>query len=114
MENELTFVGPEGVYSVTEEQIKAAMRLVLERMKCFVEPSAVVGLATILYNEDFRSMVEREAGDEGWNIGVVFSGGNTTIEAITNIFAPVPEDKAQREEGTIGKDGLKVAENVAG
>ncbi|KAH8719174.1 tryptophan synthase beta subunit-like PLP-dependent enzyme [Phaeosphaeriaceae sp. PMI808] len=76
-----------GLYAVTEQNIKDAMRLVLERMKCFVEPSAVVGLATILYNEEFRAMVEREAGEEGWNIGVIFSGGNTTIEAITKLFA---------------------------
>lgn len=104
----------QGLYAVTEEQIKSAMRLVLERMKCFVEPSAVVGLATVLYNEDFRRMVEREAGEEGWNVGVVFSGGNTTIEAITKLFAPVEEGKAEREEGIVGRDGKKEVENVAG
>jgi threonine dehydratase len=83
-------------------------------MKCFVEPSAVVGLATILYNEEFRNMVEREAGEKGWNIGVVFSGGNTTIEAITKTFADVPGEKAERQEGVVGMDGKRVAENVAG
>ncbi len=103
-----------GLYAVTEKNIKDAVKLVLERMKCFVEPSAVVGLATILYNEDFRKMVEQEAGEEGWNIGVIFSGGNTTIEAITSIFADVPEETADRHGGTIGKDGERVAENVAG
>lgn len=75
-----------GVYSVTEEQIKAAMRLVLERMKLVVEPSAVVGLAVVLYNEEFRRMVEAEAGEDGWDIGVVFSGGNTTVEAIGKLL----------------------------
>lgn len=75
-----------GVYAVTEEQIKAAMRLVLERMKVVVEPSAVVGLAVALFNEDFRRMVEKEA-PEGWDVGVVFSGGNTTVEAIGKLFA---------------------------
>lgn len=100
-----------GLYSVTEENIKDAMRLVLERMKCFVEPSAVVGLATILYNEDFRKRVEKEAGAEGWNVGVVFSGGNTTIEAISKIFADAGRE---REVGMVGSDGSKVAENVAG
>ncbi|KAF2030681.1 tryptophan synthase beta subunit-like PLP-dependent enzyme [Setomelanomma holmii] len=104
----------QGLYAVTEQNIKDAMKLVLERMKCFVEPSAVVGLATILYNEDFRNMAEREAGEEGWNIGVVFSGGNTTIEAITNIFAHVPEEQAERHEGVVASDGRRVAENVAG
>ncbi|ORY14939.1 pyridoxal-phosphate dependent enzyme-domain-containing protein [Clohesyomyces aquaticus] len=103
-----------GLYSVAEEQIKSAMRLVLERMKCFVEPSAVVGLATVLYNEDFRRMVEKEAGEEGWNIGIVFSGGNTTVEAISKLFAPATEAKAERAEGVVGQDGSKMAENVAG
>ena len=103
-----------GLYSVTEENIRDAMRLVLERMKCFVEPSAVVGLATVLYNEDFRRMVQREAGDEGWNVGIIFSGGNTTIEAITKIFADVPAARAERQEGVVGKDGRREVENVAG
>src|SRR5690242_18159190 len=103
-----------GLYAVTEQNIKDAMRLVLERMKCFVEPSAVVGLATVLYNEDFRKMVEREAGEEGWDIGLVFSGGNTTIEAIVKMFGDVGEQKKEREQGIVGLDGKKVAENVAG
>jgi threonine dehydratase len=76
-----------GVYSVTEEQIKKAMRLVLERMKVVVEPSAVVGLAVCLFDEDFRRRVEAEAGGEGWDVGIVFSGGNTTVEAIGLLFA---------------------------
>lgn len=76
----------EGVYAVTEEQIKAAMRLVLERMKVFVEPSAVVGLAVCLFDEDFRRLVEQEGGDQGWDVAVVFSGGNTTVEAISKLF----------------------------
>lgn len=103
-----------GLYAVSEKDIKKAMQLVLERMKCFVEPSAVVGLATVLFNEDFRKMVQKEAGEEGWNVGVVFSGGNTTIEAITKIFAEVPEERAERAEGVVGMDGKREVENVAG
>lgn len=103
-----------GLYAVTEQQIKDALKLVLERMKCFVEPSAVVGLATVLYNEEFRKMVEKEAGEEGWDIGLIFSGGNTTIEAIVKMFGDVSDNKAKREEGIVGADGRKVAENVAG
>jgi threonine dehydratase len=75
-----------GVYSVTEEQIKAAMKLVIERMKVVIEPSSAVPLAVCLYNEEFRRLVEREAGEEGWDIGVVFTGGNTTVEAIAKLF----------------------------
>ena len=103
-----------GLYAVSEQNIKDALRLVLERMKCFVEPSAVVGLATVLYNEDFRKTVEKEAGEEGWDIGLIFSGGNTTIDAIVKMFGDVGEEKKQREEGAVAADGRKVAENVAG
>ncbi|THV68903.1 tryptophan synthase beta subunit-like PLP-dependent enzyme [Aureobasidium pullulans] len=103
-----------GMYSVSEEQIKAAMRLLLERAKVFVEPSAAVPLAVILYDEDFRSMVEKEGGEQGWNIGVVLSGGNTTVEAIAKLFQPASEQQAERQESKLGMDGKKVAENVAG
>ncbi|KAF8215004.1 putative pyridoxal-phosphate dependent enzyme [Mycena galopus ATCC 62051] len=73
-------------YSVTEEQIKKALRLVLERMKIVVEPSAVVGLAVALYNEEFRALVQNEAGEEGWDLGVVVSGGNVSVEALGTLF----------------------------
>ncbi|GAB1734166.1 hypothetical protein NU195Hw_g3345t1 [Hortaea werneckii] len=102
-----------GIYSVSEEQIKAAMRLALERMKVFIEPSAAVGLAVMLYHEGFRRMVEREGGEEGWNVGVVLSGGNTTMEAIGKLFAK-PERVEERAGGVVGINGEKVAENVPG
>ncbi|KAJ5111592.1 Tryptophan synthase beta subunit-like PLP-dependent enzymes superfamily [Penicillium argentinense] len=76
----------EGVFAVTEEQIMAAMRLVFERMKVVVEPSAVVGLAVCLFDEGFRRRVEQEGGDNGWDVAVVFSGGNTTLEAVAKLF----------------------------
>ncbi|KZF19027.1 IlvA, threonine dehydratase [Xylona heveae TC161] len=89
-----------GMFSATESQIKAAMKLVLERMKVVIEPSAAVPLAVVLFNEDFRILVEKlqhdqqrkqdhgqQAGDVwAWNLGVVFSGGNTTVEAIARLF----------------------------
>ena len=75
-----------GLYSVTEEEIKAAMRLVLERFKMVVEPSACVGLAVALFDEDFRSMVEKKAGEQGWDLGIVFSGGNVGADAIGRLF----------------------------
>ncbi|MCJ1236214.1 hypothetical protein MMC14_004192 [Varicellaria rhodocarpa] len=103
-----------GMYAVTERQIRGAMRLVLERMKVFVEPSAVVGLAVGLWDEGFRGVVEREGGEgegEGWDVGVVLSGGNTTVEAILGIFGG---EGAERAEGKVGMGGERVAENVAG
>jgi threonine dehydratase len=89
----------EGVYAVTEEQIKAAMRLVLERMKVFVEPSGCVGLAVVLYDEEFREMVakkqQEEGGERAWDVGVVFSGGNTTVEAIAGLFGSSGSDAVE-------------------
>ncbi|OWP06871.1 pyridoxal-phosphate dependent enzyme [Marssonina coronariae] len=101
------------MFGVTEEQILKAMRLVLERMKIVVEPSAVVGLATALYNEDFRRIAAKEGGAEGWDVGIVISGGNTSVEAIGQMFA-VGEVDAGRHEGVGGLDARKGVENVAG
>ena len=75
-----------GMYSVTDEEILATMRLVLERCKMVVEPSACVPLAVALFDEEFRDMVEREAGEAGWDLGLVFSGGNVGVDAIGRMF----------------------------
>jgi threonine dehydratase len=76
-----------GMYAVGEVEIIRAMRLVYERMKVVIEPSAAVPLAVALYNEEFRSMVENEAGAEGWDLGVVFSGGNVALDVLGKLFA---------------------------
>ena len=76
----------EGVFSVTESQINAAMKLVLERMKLVVEPSGCVPLAVVSFDEDFRKFVEKESGQKGWNLGVIFSGGNTTVKDIAKLL----------------------------
>lgn len=103
----------QGIYSVSEDQIKAALRLAMERAKLFIEPSAAVPLAVVLYNEDFRRLVEKEAGSDGWNIGVVLSGGNTTVEAIASLYA-APEKREERAKATIDVNGERDVENVAG
>jgi threonine dehydratase len=92
----------EGVYSITDAEIKMALRLVMERMKVFVEPSAVVGLGVVLFDQGFREWVaqlqgeeveeRRKKGEQGvevraWDVGLVFSGGNTTVEAVCKLFA---------------------------
>lgn len=112
----------QAVYAVSEEEIKMALRLVLERVKIVVEPSAVVGLAVILFNHEFRGMVAKkqsEAGDvttdRAWHMGVIFTGGNTTVKALSALFKDEQStDKEQRAEGTVGLDGSKKVENVAG
>ncbi|KAI3325895.1 tryptophan synthase beta subunit-like PLP-dependent enzyme [Xylariaceae sp. AK1471] len=77
-----------GFYSVSEDEIIAALRLIYERFKMVVEPSSAVPLAVALFNEDFRGLVEREGGEDGWDVGVVLSGGNVNLEALGKLFAP--------------------------
>ncbi|KAI9172769.1 Adenylate-forming reductase [Paramyrothecium foliicola] len=76
----------QGFFSVTETEIKSALRLVLERLKLVIEPSSAVPLAVALYNEDFRALVEQEAGDEGWDIGLVFGGGNLNLNILAELL----------------------------
>jgi len=78
-----------GCFGVNEEQIKAALRLLMERLKVFIEPSAAVGFAVCLFDETFRRECEegmKEAGRDLWKVGIVLTGGNTTVEAIVGIF----------------------------
>lgn len=62
----------ERVVTVTEEEIKAAWRLLAERAKLLVEPSSAVALAAVLTDE-FRTL-------DGVNqVGIVLSGGNVQL-----------------------------------
>jgi threonine dehydratase/serine racemase len=63
----------ERIITVTDEQIIAAMRLVWERMKIIIEPSAAVAVAAVL-SDEFTSL-RRIA-----RVGVVLSGGNVDLE----------------------------------
>lgn len=105
----------EGVRSVSEDQIKQAMRLLLERVKIVVEPSSCVTLAALLFDEEFRGWIVKEQGEETWDVGLVLTGGNTTIEAITGMFSDnVEGEDVQRQEGKVAIDGSRKVENVAG
>ncbi|CAI7643562.1 unnamed protein product [Penicillium pancosmium] len=75
-----------GIFAVTEQQIKDAMKLILESLKVFIEPSAAVPFAVILFDEEFRRIVMKEGGKVGWDVGVVLSGGNTTVEAVCRLY----------------------------
>ncbi|KAL4857181.1 Serine racemase [Chlorella vulgaris] len=60
----------DGVLTVCEEEVVAAMRLVMERMKAVVEPSGAAGVAAAL-GSDMRSRYP-----ELRHVGVVLCGGN--------------------------------------
>ncbi|KAG0130414.1 tryptophan synthase beta subunit-like PLP-dependent enzyme [Tuber indicum] len=75
-----------GVYTVSDEEIKLAMRLVVERMKILIEPSSAVPVAVALYNKEFREIVQKLGQGKDVNLGVIISGGNTTIDKIIELF----------------------------
>ncbi|KZL64315.1 pyridoxal-phosphate dependent transferase (putative serine racemase) [Colletotrichum tofieldiae] len=87
-----------GMHAVSKEEILEAMKLILERLKVWVEPGSAVPLAIALYNEEFRSMVAREAGERpgsgayhqwrkhwrGWFGEAVLGGTNGSLQDYFN------------------------------
>ncbi len=65
----------ERVFTVSDDQIRSAMRLVWERMKLVVEPSGAVGVAVAL-SDEFRALGQLR------NVGIVFSGGNVSLDQL--------------------------------
>lgn len=59
------------IWTVDDEAIIAAMRLVWERMKIIIEPSSAVCLAAVL---------EHPTETAGLNIGIIISGGNVDLD----------------------------------
>ena len=55
---------------VSEDEIKAALRLVYERMKIIIEPSCAVPLAAVLKNADLF---------KGKKVGIILTGGNVDL-----------------------------------
>jgi threonine dehydratase len=64
------------VYTVTEEQIKSALKLFIESSGQIIEPSSAVPLAVVLYNRLFYKHF-LYAGSR-CRIGIVLSGANIT------------------------------------
>ncbi|MBX9628172.1 MAG: pyridoxal-phosphate dependent enzyme [Gemmataceae bacterium] len=65
----------ERVVTVSDDQIRAAMRLVWERMKLVIEPSGAVGVAAVL-SDEFRSLADIR------KVGVVLCGGNVNLDKL--------------------------------
>jgi threonine dehydratase/serine racemase len=65
----------ERVFTVTDDEIRAAMRLVWERMKLVVEPSGAVGAAAAL-GAAFRALPGAR------RVGIVLSGGNVGLDKL--------------------------------
>jgi threonine dehydratase len=61
----------EGIATVSDAEIAAAMRQLLEVMKIAVEPSGAVAYA---------SVAERKVDLAGKRVGIILSGGNVDLE----------------------------------
>jgi threonine dehydratase len=68
------------IFLVSEEEIKAALRLVYERMKIIVEPSCVVPLAAALRNKELF---------KGKKVGIILSGGNVDLTKFAEWFPTI-------------------------
>jgi len=68
----------EAVALISEDEIKAAVRFLLERLKIVVEPSGAVGVAAALFGK-LPAEVE--------SVGVVISGGNVDLDQLAAICA---------------------------
>ncbi|KAJ1555757.1 hypothetical protein HK405_013542 [Cladochytrium tenue] len=64
----------EDVFVVSEAEIARALKLVFERMKMVIEPSAAVPLAAVLFNPEFRKLQGLR------NVGIVITGGNIDLD----------------------------------
>jgi threonine dehydratase len=62
---------------VSEDEIKAALRLVYERMKIIIEPSCAVPLAAVLKNADLF---------KGKKVGIILTGGNVDLSKFKEWF----------------------------
>ncbi len=65
------------IFLVSEEEIKASLRLVYERMKIVVEPSCVVPLAAIIKNKEVFA---------GKKVGIILTGGNVDLSKFGDWF----------------------------
>ncbi len=61
------------IFTVTEDEIVNAMRLVWERMKIIIEPSSAVAFAALLNNS---------AVFKYKNVGIILSGGNVDLNSL--------------------------------
>jgi len=65
------------VFTVTEEQIANAMRIIFKDLRLAVEPSAAVALAVILFHDGFKTKLK-----DFRNVGIILEGGNVDTSKI--------------------------------
>jgi threonine dehydratase len=68
----------EEIITVSDNEIVGAMRLLWERLKVVVEPSAAVPFAAVLKNKETFA---------GKKVGIILSGGNIDLQRAGDLFA---------------------------
>lgn len=66
------------VITVSDAEIIAAMRLIWERLKIVIEPSAAV---------PFAALLKEKKQFAGKRVGIILSGGNVDLEKVASFFA---------------------------
>jgi threonine dehydratase len=75
----------DGVFTVSEEQIREALGLAVRELGDRIEPSAAVALAVVLFSADFaRQMAALGAGVR---VGVILTGGNIGEEDLMTLVS---------------------------
>lgn len=70
-----------------------ALNVITDKTKQLIEPSAAIGLATLLDNEEVQGLVRQVATlraneeDRSVRIGIVWSGGNTTVQTLAKYLS---------------------------
>lgn len=68
-----------GVVTVSDREIVTSMKLVWEKVKIIIEPSAAVAVAAVVKDQRFR----------GKRVGIILSGGNVDLERACKLFAEI-------------------------
>jgi threonine dehydratase len=71
----------EEVFTVTDEQIAKAMRILIERLKLVIEPTAAVAVAVLLFQNEFKKHLEGVK-----NIGIILEGGNVDTSKVESMM----------------------------
>lgn len=69
------------IVTVSEEDIRVWMRVVYERMKLVIEPSAAVGVAALM-SPQVRAMPSKMR-----KVGVVLCGGNVDVTLLQDLLS---------------------------
>jgi len=83
----------DGIVAVTDDEIRAAMRVMFDRLKQVVEPSGASALAAVLSGAiDVR----------GKRVGITISGGNVGLERFLDLMQGAPHPRVASASGVSG------------